>query len=52
MLYAVTDKYPLEFVFVYNFVSPNVNLFSQQVCCIFGWICLSVCSKYCVNFVF
>ena len=52
MFYTVTEKYPLEDVFVYNFISPNVNLFLLQAYYIFMWICLSVCSKYGVNFVF
>ena len=32
MFYAITEKYPLDCVFVYNSVSPYVNLFSLQVC--------------------
>ena len=28
MFYAVTEKYPLECVFVYTLVSPNVSLLS------------------------
>ena len=33
--YTDTEKYLLECVFVYNFVSPNVNLLTLQACCIF-----------------
>ena len=29
IFYVITEKYPLECVFVYNFVSLNVNLFLQ-----------------------
>ena len=36
---------------VYNFVSPNVNLFSPQVCK-FVWTPLCLCSEYIVKFVF
>ena len=30
VFYSVIEKFPLECVFVYNFVSPNVSLFSLQ----------------------
>ena len=33
--YAVIKKHPLECVFVYNSVSPNVSLFLAQACSIF-----------------
>ena len=33
--YIITEKYPLECVFVYNLVSPNVSLFLPESCCIF-----------------
>ena len=32
---AVTGKYLLEYIFVYNFVSPNASLFSLPSCCNF-----------------
>ena len=35
VFYAITEKYPLECVFVYKFVSPNVSLFLLQASCIF-----------------
>ncbi len=35
IFYVITDKYPLECVFVYNFVPPNLNLFLPQACWIF-----------------
>ena len=31
MFYAITEKYTLECVFVYNFVTLNVSLFPQLV---------------------
>ena len=52
MFCAVTEKYPLACVFVYNFVSPNVSLFLPQACCIFAWTCLCIYPKYHANFVF
>ena len=38
---AVTQKYPLECVFVYNFIPPELIV----------WTCPSVCSKYCTFWV-
>ena len=35
MFYAATEKYALECVFVYNFVSHNVTFFAPAWC-IFG----------------
>ena len=42
-------KKPLEWVFVYNFVSFWVGFFLSPFNSIFMWICPSVCSKYYVN---
>ena len=39
-------------MWIYNFVFPNVSLFSLQACCILVWLCLYVFSKYSANFVF
>ena len=50
VFYTITDKYPLEYVFVYNFVSLNMSLFSLKADWIFVWTCPCVCSKYWVNF--
>lgn len=33
-------------MFIYNSVSPAVNLFSSKVCCIFMWMHLCIFSKY------
>ena len=35
VFYDMTEKDLLEYVFVYDFVSPNVSLYSPQVCYIF-----------------
>ena len=32
--YTITEKYSLERVFIYNGVSPDVNLFLLQASCI------------------
>ena len=52
IFYAITEKYSLECVFVYNFLFPNDSLCSPQASYIFVWTCLSVCSKYWANFAF
>ena len=35
MFYVVTEEYPLECIFDYNLVFPNVSLFSRRACYIF-----------------
>ena len=35
VFFTFAEKYPLECVFVYDIVSPNVSLFSQQACDMF-----------------
>ena len=52
VFYAVTKKYQQECVFVYNTVSPKLNLFLLQACFSLVWTCQFVYSKCCVNFVF
>ena len=52
LFYAATEKYPLECVFVYNFVFLGVSLFSTQACCIFMWTCLCIYSECYVNALF
>ena len=31
VFYAIKEKYPQECVFVYNFVPPNLSLFSVEI---------------------
>ena len=47
----ITEKYPLECIFVYNFVPPCELIFEASFLH-FVWTCLYVFSKYCINFMF